>query len=83
MGDWASSVQIICSYRLLAQLSSRFFEMAVEETVLGSGAFGTVVKKNLPGGDVVAEKMINSALFDYTNDSPQLKNELFKQECVR
>lgn len=58
--------------------------MAVEETVLGSGAYGKVLKMKLHD-DVVAGKIMYSDYFDYTNDSShgQLKNELFKQECVR
>ena len=79
MGDRASSVR---SYHPLAQLLSRFFEMAVEETVLGSGTYGKVVKMKLHG-DVAAGKMIHSAFFDDTNDSLQLKKELFEQECFR
>ena len=56
--------------------------MAVEETVLGSGTYGKVVKMKLHK-DVAAGKMTHSAFFDDTNDSLQLKKELFEQECFR
>ena len=65
-----------------SSVTQEVFAMAVEETVLGSGAYGRVVKIKLHD-DVVARKIIHSDYFDSTNDSSQLKKELFEQEYSR